>query len=138
MHITWLDEDLVRELNKEALYEGEPHGLNPGSDLQGIIYRPQSWAHYRGVHSLYKLAAIYAIAITKGHPFRDGNKRTAVLTANTFLYLNGLELDLSNEDEVFELITSVAEGRGEDADSLVQDEVERLADWIQRNTVGSS
>jgi death-on-curing protein len=138
MQITWLDEELVKELNKEALYEGEPHGLNPGSDLQGVIYRPQSWAYYREVRSLYKLAAIYVIAITKGHPFRDGNKRTAVLAASTFLHLNGLELDLSNEDEVFDLITSAAEGREDGDDSLAHNEVERVADWIRRNTEGAT
>lgn len=137
MEITWLDEALVKELNEEALYEGEPHGLNPGSDLQGVIYRPKSWAYYRGVRSPYKLAAIYAIAITKGHPFRDGDKRTAVLAASTFLHLNGLELDLSNEDEVFDLITSIA--KEEDGnDSLEQEQVDRLADWIQRNTEGAT
>lgn len=90
------------------------------------------------MRSLYKLAAIYAIPITKGHPFRDGNKRTAVLAASTFLHLNGLELDLSNEDEVFDLITSVAKGRDDRDDSLTQNEVERVADWIRRNTEGAS
>jgi len=28
----WLDADYVKELNKVALYEGETHAMNPGSD----------------------------------------------------------------------------------------------------------
>lgn len=138
MEITWLDTDLVRELHEEALFEGETRGLNPGSDLKGILYRPQSWAYYRGVRSLYTLAAMYVVAIVKGHPFRDGNKRTAVLAADTFLYLNGLDLDLSKEDEVYELVTAVAQKDGDGDESIDEDEVEDLARWIRRNIVGTT
>lgn len=137
MEITWLDPDLVKELHQEALFEGETPGLNPGSDLEGILYRPQSWAYYREVRSLYTLAAMYAVGIVKGHPFRDGNKRTAVLAADAFLHLNGLDLDLSKEDEVFELVTAVAQKDENGDDSFDKEEVEELAQWLRRNTVGA-
>ena len=39
---------------------------------------------------LPELAAAYAYGIAKGHAFVDGNKRTAFVTALTFLRLNGL------------------------------------------------
>lgn len=138
MEITWLDADLVKELNEEALYEGETHGLNPGSDLEGVLYRPQSWAYYRGVRSFFKLAALYVVAIVKGHPFQDGNKRTAVLAADAFLHLNGLHLDLSKEEEVFDLVTAVAQTDGDENDSFDEGEVEDLARWIRRNTAGAN
>jgi death-on-curing protein len=37
-----------------------------------------------------RLAAAYAFGIAKAHAFVDGNKRTAFVTAATFLRLNGL------------------------------------------------
>lgn len=43
-----------------------------------------------GEASLAELAAAYAFGIAKAHAFVDGNKRTAFVTALTFLRLNGL------------------------------------------------
>ena len=63
MEITWLSAERVEDLNRVALYEGEPHGRNPGSDLEAIVYRPQSWAHYEGVHFLYKSAGFLQLPI---------------------------------------------------------------------------
>jgi death on curing protein len=39
--------------------------------------------------SLAEMAATYAWGIVRNHPFVDGNKRTAFLTALTFLEING-------------------------------------------------
>jgi len=39
--------------------------------------------------SLAEIAAAYAFGIAKAHAFVDGNKRTAFVTALTFLRLNG-------------------------------------------------
>jgi death on curing protein len=43
-----------------------------------------------GEPSLEDLAAAYAFGIAKAHAFVDGNKRTAFVTAVTFLRLNNL------------------------------------------------
>jgi death-on-curing protein len=136
MEITWLEATRVQDLNRKALYEGENHDLNRGADLEGIVYRPQSWAHYKGVRSLHKLAALYAVAIVEGHPFQDGNKRTALLAAYTFLDLNGLELSLEKEDEIFDLITTVAETDEEVSESADSKLMQKLTDWVRRNTEG--
>ena len=42
-----------------------------------------------GTPTLPELAAAYAYGIAKAHAFVDGNKRTAFVTALTFLRLNG-------------------------------------------------
>jgi len=136
MEIAWLSGERVEELNQVALYEGEPHGRNPGADLEAIVYRPQSWAHYKSVRSLYELAALYAAAIAEGHPFQDGNKRTAILSAVAFLDLNGLDLDLSNEDEIQDLITEIAAAEERVSESRESDLFQKLAAWIQRNSTG--
>ena len=38
------------------------------------------------------MAAVYAWHICKDHPFLDGNKRTALVTALIFLEINGISL----------------------------------------------
>lgn len=57
-----------------------------------------------------EMAAAYLFGICKNHPFVDGNKRTAVAAALTFLDLNGFDVDAS-EDEFYALVIGVAEGR---------------------------
>lgn len=48
--------------------------------------------------SLSAMAAAYLFHICKNHPFTDGNKRTAVVAAEIFLNINGVQLDAANED----------------------------------------
>lgn len=55
-------------------------------------------------------AAALAAGVTEGHPFIDGNKRTAALALETFLDYNGYELAVS-EDHFFEWMLALAEGR---------------------------
>lgn len=42
--------------------------------------------------SVFMKAAVYCRNIIFGHPFIDGNKRTAMTVASVFLELNGYEL----------------------------------------------
>lgn len=56
-----------------------------------------------------EMASAYLFSICRNHPFLDGNKRTAAAAALTFLDINGLELDAS-EDELFDLVIGVARG----------------------------
>ena len=49
---------------------------------------------------LAQIAAAYAFGITKAHAFVDGNKRTAFVTALTFLRLNGYSFRPSPLDGV--------------------------------------
>ncbi len=55
------------------------------------------------------MAAAYLFHICKNHPFTDGNKRTAVVAAEIFLNINGMQLDVSNE-ELKRLCLGVAAG----------------------------
>jgi death-on-curing protein len=60
--------------------------------------------------SLYEMAAAYLYGICRNHPFVDGNKRTAAAAAMTFLDLNRVEID-TTEDDLYDLVIGVAEGR---------------------------
>ena len=55
------------------------------------------------------MAAAYLFHLCKNHPFVDGNKRTAVATAEVFLLLNDRELTATNE-ELERLTLAVADG----------------------------
>jgi death-on-curing protein len=130
MPIKWLRPEQVKDLNRKALYEGEPHGLNPGSDLEGALNRPRGHHYYEGTESLCELAALYAIALAKAHAFQDGNKRTALLTIRAFLRANGLDFDYgAYDEEAAEMMTAIA------TESVEQTDV---VDWIRRNTEGAT
>ena len=53
--------------------------------------RPQNQSAH-GEHSIARLAAGYAVGISRNHPFLDGNKRTSLVVAELFLEINGVEL----------------------------------------------
>ena len=128
MGIVWLDAETVIELNEGALYEGELHSLNPGSDLEGALNRPRGHYQFGDVESPYELAAVYAVALVEAHAFHDGNKRTALLAVRAFLRANGMEFDYGPYDEeAAELMTGIATGEVERAE---------VTDWVRRNSVG--
>jgi death-on-curing protein len=60
--------------------------------------------------TIFSMAAAYLYGICRNHPFLDGNKRTAVAAALTFLEMNGLEVD-ADEDAFYDLVIGVTEGR---------------------------
>jgi death-on-curing protein len=68
--------------------------------------------------TIFSMAATYLYGICRNHPFIDGNKRTAVGAALTFLELNGLDVD-ADEDAFYDLVIGVAEGRASRASVTV-------------------
>jgi death on curing protein len=75
--------------------------------------------------SLEDLAALMAVAIAKGHPFVDGNKRTACAVALMFLQFNGIEISATN-DELATVFERVAKGSMGEA---------VLSQWFTENIV---
>jgi death-on-curing protein len=60
--------------------------------------------------TLLEMAAAYLYSICRNHPFLDGNKRTALACALAFLRLNGMTM-IADQDDLYELVIGVAEGR---------------------------
>lgn len=71
-------------------------------------------------------AAAYVFGIVKNHAFIDGNKRTALITADLFLMLHGYELVSSPAENVMAIL-GVAEGTMSEAG---------LSAWIRVNIQG--
>ena len=70
-----------------ARHGGAP-GMRDSALLEMGCARAMNLAAYENA-GLAEIAAAYAFGITKAHAFVDGNKRTAFVTATTFLRLNG-------------------------------------------------
>lgn len=71
-----------------ARHGGAP-GMRDRSLLESGVARPLNRFGF-GETDLHSLAANYAFGIAKAHAFVDGNKRTAFVTAITFLGMNGI------------------------------------------------
>jgi death-on-curing protein len=87
----WLETEAVQVAHLIQLGEfGGPEGRNPGG-LESALSRPCNLASY-GEADAASLAAAYAYRIARNHPFADGNKRMAWLTANMFLAVNHVSI----------------------------------------------
>ena len=76
--------------------------------LESALARPQNLALY-GKPDVAACAAAYGYGLSRNHPFVDGNKRTAFVAVELFLFLNGYALEATDTDCVLTLL-GVAEG----------------------------
>jgi len=121
--IVWLlDETIIAIHHRQIAEHGGPEGLRDEGLLSSALARPQNlFAYGDPSPDLAALAAAYAFGIARDHPFLDGNKRTALIAARTFLLLNGVNLKASQDEKVL-IFLQLAEG-------LLTEE--KLADWIR-------
>lgn len=70
---------------------GGAFGLRDENALESALGRPENKAAY-GDPTTAELAAAYAFGLARNHAFVDGNKRTAIVAAATFLAINGYRL----------------------------------------------
>ena len=121
--IKWLLEETVYAIHKRQIAQhGGSDGLRDEGLLLSALARPQNLLAYsEKMPDISALAATYGFGIAKNHPFIDGNKRTALVVARTFLLLNGFNLD-STQEEKYLTFLKLAEG------NLSEEE---LAAWIR-------
>jgi death-on-curing protein len=122
--IVWLlDETIIAIHHRQIAEHGGTDGLRDEGLLSSALARSQNlFAYGKPSPDLAALAAAYAFGIARDHPFVDGNKRTALIAARTFLLLNGVNLKASQDEKIL-IFLQLAEGL------LTQEE---LADWIRR------
>jgi death on curing protein len=108
---TWVPRTLVESGHHLQLEEhGGLQGLRDENALEAALARPLHKFAYDPDADIADLAAAYAYAIATSHPFADGNKRTAFMTAVLFLGLNGYHPGRSS-DEVVETMINLAAGK---------------------------
>ena len=122
----WVALDVALAAHLEQLSEhGGGEGVRDERLLDSAMARAQNLAAY-GQPDAAALAAAYAFGIARNHPFVDGNKRTAAVISETFLVLNGFELNATDAELVVAFLSLAA---GE----LSEDE---LADWFRQHIAG--
>jgi death-on-curing protein len=122
--IVWLLEETLTAIhNRQIAEHGGSEGLRDEGLLSSALVRPQNLLVYgEPPPDLASLAAAYAYGIARNHPFVDGNKRTALVAARTFLILNGVDVNASQDEKVLTFL-KLAEG------SISEEE---LADWLRK------
>lgn len=118
-------EDILRIHSAIVDETGGSHGVRERGALAALQGLPKQAAFGRELYpTVFDKAAVYARNIIFGHPFIDGNKRTAVAAADVFLQLNGYEI-CAPQGAVESFALSVIEkklGLGE------------IAEWLEANT----
>ena len=91
--ITFLSVDDVLLLHTDTSdIDGGSDGVRDHGLLDAAVAMPRQQFAGDYLHEdLAAMAAAYMFHIAKNHPFVDGNKRAAVLSALVFLSVNGIE-----------------------------------------------
>lgn len=102
--------DQVLRVHKESLrcYGGSA-GLRDEGLLRSAVGQPLNDFYY-GRADLFGVAAAYAYHIAQAQAFLDGNKRTAISTALTFLEQNGVAT-ITGTPALYDAMIAIAERR---------------------------
>ena len=113
-----LDEVLGIHADQIRRYGGRP-GLRDLGLLQSALAMPETTFGGEFLHgTVFEMAAAYLFHLARNHPFVDGNKRTALMSAMVFLGLNGQRLD-AESGALYELAEGVAAGSVDKAEVSV-------------------
>ncbi|AOJ93120.1 MULTISPECIES: type II toxin-antitoxin system death-on-curing family toxin [Burkholderia cepacia complex] len=106
-----LDIEYVIETHDEILEElgGLPGFAGAGrGGVEAALARVENHAIYNGINDIFGIAAMYAVAIARGHVFNDGNKRTGLTCALAYLEREGYPIPKTPQLE--EVVVAVASG----------------------------
>ena len=104
-----LDEVLEIHDNQLERFGGRPGILNL-SLLESALAQPQ--ATFDGqflLADLIEMAAAYLFHIVQNHPLQNGNEHVGAVAAIVFLLINGLDIELTNE-QLESLVLETASG----------------------------
>lgn len=117
-------EDVVAFHEQQITEHGGIPGIRDMGLLESALSRPQMKMQF-GEADLASIAAAYAFGIARNHPFLDGNKRTALVTAEAFLVVHGTQI-AADDAEVVAVILALASGEIEEEELLL---------WIREQLV---
>jgi death-on-curing protein len=113
--------DLHRRLLEAT---GGPLGIRDLGALESALAQPRMTLAGSDVYpALVDKAAALCFSLVGNHPFVDGNKRVGHAAMETFLVLNGAEIDASL-DEQERVMLDLAAGRADRS---------QLADWLRQH-----
>lgn len=102
--------DVIRVHVDQIERYGGQAGIHDLGLLQSALAMPrasfgQEWLH----RDLHEMAAAYAFHLSQNHPFVDGNKRTGLVCALTFLEINDVSI-ADVEGSLYDAMMDVASG----------------------------
>jgi len=83
--------------------------------------------------TIYEQAGAYMFYILKNHIFMDGNKRTGLAVAVTFLQWNGIHFNPFEEDAAYDFVIDVAAGAN-DPEAVIP----KVAAWLESQSTDNS
>lgn len=97
-------EDILYIHTQEIQVAGGEPNIRDEDGITACVDAPKASFGGEYLHDLFGMAASYITCLTTRHPFGDGNKRTALASALTFLDLNGYGVKESYEEELADLV----------------------------------
>lgn len=110
---SFLSFDEVLLLHGRSLREfGGSDGFRDRGLIESALGSAQNAFHYGG-GDLFDIAAAYAFHIAQAQAFLDGNKRTALASAVTFLKINGVPArpNIDTQMALYDAMIAIAERR---------------------------
>ncbi|MFA5072346.1 MAG: type II toxin-antitoxin system death-on-curing family toxin [Nitrospirota bacterium] len=96
--------------NDQIAQYGGTEGVRDINLLSSALAMPLASFSDTYLHAnIYEMAAAYAFHICQNHPFVDGNKRTALVSALIFLDMNGINIPDSS-GRLYDSMMSLASG----------------------------
>lgn len=122
--------DVVLEIHRRQLAEfGGAEGIRNQAGLESAIESPKATFDGQDLYpSVFDKAAAYAYHMAESQAFVDGNKRTALDVALTFLAINGYEI-FEEDMALYDAMIAIAEKRMSKSD---------LANLFERLTTPTS
>lgn len=126
--IRFIKTEIVLFFHKQLIRDyGGIHGIRDEGLLESALAQPQMTLSGDYAHKdIYEMAAAYGYHLCKNHPFVDGNKRVALVTMDTFLFVNGWELK-ADEKSAYLIMMEIADG---------QRTKPELAEWLRKHCEG--
>jgi death-on-curing protein len=119
-------EDLLFIHKEEIITAGGAPNIRQEADINACTEAPKASYGGKCLNDLYDMAASYIICLAIRHPFVDGNRRTALASALTFLYLNGYEVQETYDLELADLVLNFL------SKDITKDEI---ASHLRSNTI---
>lgn len=111
-------------IHESVIGPHELQGFAGSKSIEAVIARINNRIAYGLIDDIYALAACYACYISVGRVFNDANKRTAFMSMDLCLLINGIQLSYE-ADVIGQIIVKASQGLIDEAD---------LAQWL-RNQV---
>lgn len=127
--IRFLNLDEILSIQKmEIVTAGGAHGVRDIEAVKACVEAPKATFGGEYLMSIFGMATTYISSLSLRHPFIDGNKRVALASALTFLFLNGYEIDEEYPEELADLVLDFVTRKisKDDLELIIQNRVRKI------------